>query len=236
MCKISVINIVGKLDSTYIEALQKDQHEVVLLEFSNLNDSLLAKSDVVIIYDEFQESIGEICKLILELKANHEPHIWIISNQENETNRLLFLKLGAVGNIQSQYSPDEVRLIINNTVRYHEKELNHTNQTDWIQLNDQNRSLLIEGEEEIQLTNLEYKMIDLLFSQKGTVFSYEEMEKKIWNENGTCSAKPRIANLVFHIRNKISNEAAKDFIKNVRSRGYMAEISRKDTRHKSHLL
>ncbi|MBP1046189.1 response regulator transcription factor [Enterococcus sp. BWM-S5] len=228
---IGIVNMTGELSEEYIEMLKKEDYQIVPIEpEANLNTGS-KKIDGVIIFDEEQKNVGETCNLILKIKDASIPFVWTFSREIPEVNRLVYLQLGATGNFHKDCEPEELRLIIRNTMmtrqfhstvdqKKHESSIG--NESDLGLLSD-NRSVLI-GTKEIGLTKLEYKLLEMLFVRNGRAATYEEIHAEIWGKKQKFS-RARIANLMFHLRQKMEIDPLyPKYVRTVRSKGYMLDL------------
>lgn len=228
---LGIVNITGTLNEKYIETLRQDDYRIVPIESkTNLNTSL-NKVDGVIIFDEEQKNVGETCNLILQIKGAAIPYVWTLSKEIPEINRLVYLQLGVTGNFHEECEPEELRLIIRNTLMSRKvREPSDTRNFDVIeqhadfQLIEKNRSVKIAGNSEISLTNLEYQLVDMLFRSNGKAVTYEEIHDEVWGEKQKFS-RARIANLMFHLRQKMEIDPLyPKYVRTVRSKGYMLDL------------
>lgn len=189
------------------------------------------KIDGVIIFDEEQKNVGETCNLILKIKNASIPFVWTFSKEIPEVNRLVYLQLGAVGNFHKGCEPEELRLIIRNTMMSRQQlsnpiesmEIPNKKKAD-VELLSDNRSVVIGGDKEIGLTKLEYQLLELLFSSGGKAVTYEEIHEDVWGRKQTFS-RARIANLMFHLRQKMEVDPLyPKYVRTVRSKGYMLDL------------
>ncbi|MBL1226780.1 winged helix-turn-helix transcriptional regulator [Enterococcus sp. BWR-S5] len=228
MHTIGVLNIAGELRQEYIDSLKKEQYQVVPIDSEQKLDEKIRQIDGVIIFDENQENVGGVCNLILSIKKESQALVWTASKNISSINRLVYLQLGVSGNIEQKCDPEELRLIIRNSLGSEKKEdgkqTGEENLNFAIQLNSANQSVSIEGQEEIDLTRMEFQILNVLYENRGKAMSYEEIHAEIWGENQVPS-KARIANLIFHLRKKIERDMLNlRYIKTVRSKGYMLNV------------
>ncbi|MBO0439046.1 winged helix-turn-helix domain-containing protein [Candidatus Enterococcus ikei] len=194
--------------------------------------------DGLLIEEINEGEISSVCSTILRIKQQTNAYVWVLSRKSTLINRQIYLQLGVDGNFDQESFPDEILLYFKNFLsRRDEKkktqrdvigERKTTNQMDNerenIEINPKNHSLIVfMGEEgiEIELTRLEYRMFELLYSHPGRAFSYKEIHEKLW-QVPYQKENYRVANIVFHVREKLErNGVGADFIKTVRSKGYM---------------
>lgn len=96
-------------------------------------------------------------------------------------------------------------------------------------MNAQNHSIQLPNQTEVSLTNLEYKLLALLDTRVNQAFTYENIYSSIWDskrETELSEKKYRIANMVFHIRNKLKrHDINPNVLRTVRSVGYLLDTN-----------
>ncbi|MEE8031442.1 winged helix-turn-helix domain-containing protein, partial [Clostridioides difficile] len=90
------------------------------------------------------------------------------------------------------------------------------------ELNTLTKEVKIDGEN-IKMTPIEYKIIELLLENKGRVFSIDEIYEKVWNEE-SFNSENTVAVHIRRIREKIEiNPKEPRFLKVVWGVGYKIE-------------
>lgn len=172
-------------------------------------------------------------ELMLSIKRHSSLPIWIIDETENRVNRKLTIELGAIGVLDPKFSDEEMFVLIKNTMDliYPKALQNTTKETKKgnLKLNAQNHSIQLPNQTEVSLTNLEYKLLALLDTRVNQAFTYENIYSNIWNskrETELSEKKYRIANMVFHIRNKLKHhDINPNVLRTVRSVGYLLDTN-----------
>ncbi|MBC9810819.1 winged helix-turn-helix domain-containing protein [Carnobacterium maltaromaticum] len=79
----------------------------------------------------------------------------------------------------------------------------------------------------MNLTKIEFQIMGVLCDNPDKTVCYADFMKQVWsNESDGTVRNYKIANAVFHIRNKIEkNRKFPRFIKTVRSKGYMLSLN-----------
>nr|WP_330403712.1 winged helix-turn-helix domain-containing protein [Clostridioides difficile] len=91
-----------------------------------------------------------------------------------------------------------------------------------MELNTLTKEVKIDGEN-IKMTPIEYKIIELLLENKGRVFSIDEIYEKVWNEE-SFNSENTVAVHIRRIREKIEiNPKEPRFLKVVWGVGYKIE-------------
>ncbi|MHC5217265.1 winged helix-turn-helix domain-containing protein [Enterococcus sp. LJL128] len=215
----------------YVSRLWNDE----MYKLYNINDELgnpkdwENKLDIVLVEGNHIDNIGQICQQIIEIKQNLNVLLWVISSEKiDNTFRLLYLRLGAIGVIDSEDYFNEFYLISKNFSEYNAKKTFSNNEVeDTIQktnnrlrLFPENRSIILETGEEIELTRMEYNVICFLYDRSEEVVTYEEIYKHIWSEE-TSMQKYRVSYVIFRLRKKLEkNTRNRKYIETVRSLGY----------------
>ncbi|MCA5013653.1 MULTISPECIES: response regulator transcription factor [unclassified Enterococcus] len=214
--------------NSYIEEGSFDSFKAFNIDPENLSNDLEEKDAVLIFTDNVDSAVTEICQIIIEIKMTSETFVWVVSQRHDEKKRVVYLQLGADGNISTECSPKELQLIVNNAlnrkkmyeVQLTENEKAIEEKETVAELNEKNLSFVSLGEE-VPLTRTEYKLFKLLLSNPGIAFSYEELYRKVWGKPYN-NEKYRVSNVVFHIREKLEEYSLNpNHIKTVRSVGYM---------------
>ncbi|MDA9471662.1 winged helix family transcriptional regulator [Enterococcus sp. 5H] len=212
----------------YIE-LKKDNELNIELINKNEAAELTDNGDIIIINEQQLQNIGVVCELIILLKKKSDAFIWIISEQIHKMNHIVYLQLGVDGILDSKSDPIISKLLITNALnRYknhqgQKSQLKKMDKDSGLELLPSNFSILLQGKE-ISLTKLEFRTIEFLQSQQGVAVSYEEIYKNVWDEDGQ-GKQYRVSNLIFHLRQKIEEDTARpEYIKTIRSKGYMLKV------------
>ena len=186
----------------------------------------------VIIQEEEITDMSTICEMILKIKQKSNCYIWIATVSENSVGKLVYLQLGA----DVVFGPDrevrEVSLIVENALgRIASKNVDSSfveksiGKNGLFELNPSNLSVFLDEEKEVVLTRLEYKIVELLLNTPNIAVDYETVYKKIWGDDLLENKKYRVANVIYHLRQKIEKNIKKpEYIKTVRSKGYMLSI------------
>lgn len=188
--------------------------------------------DLVVILDEGEEAMGTICEKIIRIKDRSEALIWVKTNEQNVSNRLVYLTLGADGVTHAESNQEEWFLMMNNALKRRKREqiertvekAPHQKENECsknLVLNPRNSSVLVAGHTEIVLTRLEFKTLSLLIQHPNEAVTYEEIFNELWTGDQK-SLQYRVSNVIFHIRGKIDPvHEGPTFIKTVRSVGYL---------------
>lgn len=202
----------------YLKALKKE------CQISEINETLIYSQtndiDGILIFNEDPAKFSEVCDLILKIKRQINCLIWTISKEKNTISNIVYLQLGVNGNFCEQESIDEYRLIVLNAMKNRNYFKKKSEKNSLLVLDKSNREIIIDGNNHVGLTKLEYKLIKLLMENPNRTLTYKELYESIWNKPFKQSTY-RVSNLIFHLRSKIETDKMHPkYIKTIRSKGY----------------
>lgn len=195
-----------------------------------------AEMDALIIEESSVLGLKHTCELIIGLRRQFNALIWIVSKNPAKTSKIVYLQLGADGVIDEEEEQEASFLQFTNLlnrIKREEpavlKEQAVEKAKSPIQLIATNLSVIIKDNVEVALTKLEFETISYLASHSGKAITYEEIYKNIWKEEfgnkKSGNKQYRVSNLIFHLRKKLEvNSAKPEYIKTVRSKGYMLMV------------
>ncbi|ALS36954.1 two-component system response regulator VicR [Enterococcus rotai] len=197
--------------------------------------------DGLLIEEVHEGAISSVCSTILQIKQQTNVYIWVLSGKSTLINRQVYLQLGVDGNFDQESFPEELLLYLKNFLSRQDEQRKtqravvggkkNANQISTIgeklEMDPTNHSLIVfigEKEVEVELTRLEYRLLELLYSYPGKAFNYQEIHENLWN-SPYKEENYRVANIVFHVRKKLErHDVGSEFIKTVRSKGYMIKL------------
>ena len=128
--------------------------------------------------------------------------------------------MGADDYVVKPFRTRELISRINSVLRRYEKNTNNENIIKCKNiLIDTNNMKVYKDEEEIILTSLEYKILLMLFNNKGILVTREKILDKIWDVAGNFVNDNTLTVYVKRIREKIDDKDGK-IIQTVRGIGY----------------
>ena len=163
----------------------------------------------------------EVCKKLKEKDRFSAIPVIILSGKGQEIDKIFGLDMGADDYIVKPFSPDELNARIRAVLRRVHPELDENKITiGGIIEMDLNRYIVTVDEKNIELTNAEFKILELLASRKGQVFTRDRILDFLWGEEKIV-VKRTIDVHIRHLREKLGE--AGEIIKNVRGVGYKIE-------------
>ena len=143
----------------------------------------------------------DIIKKIREFN-DHMPVIFT-SARDKELDKIIGLELGSDDYITKPYSPKELVLRVNNIIkRVYAQDLNKIKYENY--LIDLNKRIVTENNNEINLTTLEFDLLNMFITNKNKSFSRDDILNIIWGENyfGTDRV---VDDLIRRLRKKMPN-------------------------------
>lgn len=163
----------------------------------------------------------DICKDLKKKDASSLIPIIMLTAKGEETDKILGLELGADDYVTKPFSPKElvarVKAVLRRQTR--EEETKRIELPDKVVIDLEKYEVTIEGEK-IDLTTTEFRILQLLATKKGFVYTRDNILDYLWGEEKAVIDRT-IDVHIRHLREKLGKAAR--FIKNVRGVGYKLE-------------
>jgi DNA-binding response OmpR family regulator len=190
---------------TFLKTLEQQTPDLVIL------DLMLPDADGL-----------EVCKYLRKKdEYSHLPVIMLTAKGE-ETDKILGLELGADDYVTKPFSPKElvarVKAVLRRKTRKEESRLIEIDGV--LVINPGKYEVLVEGEK-VELTITEFKILQLLSSKRGWVFSREQILDYLWGDEKAVLDRTVDVHMK-NLREKLG--PAKTYIRNVRGIGYKLEV------------
>ncbi|MCD6222046.1 response regulator [bacterium] len=162
----------------------------------------------------------EVCKY---LKSNQELKsipIIMLTARVSETDKVLGLELGADDYVTKPFSPRELVARVKAVLRRKTQDSGEKIKIGDILLIDLNKFQVFVENEKIELTPTEFRILKILATKKGWVFTRDQILDHLWGHDKAVLDRT-IDVHIKNLREKLGK--AKKFIKNVRGIGYKIE-------------
>lgn len=217
-----------------IEFYLKPDNFNVLKAYDGLEalDILIENDIKLIIMDVMMPNLDGL-KTTLKIREKRNIPIILLSAKSEDMDKVIGLNMGADDYITKPFNPLELTARVKSQLRRYINlgdfsNTNNSNDTNYIlksgglELNTDTKIVSLDGEE-IKMTPLEYKILTLLMSRKGKIFSSCEIYENVWNEDA-YSCERTIAVHIRRIREKIEiNPKEPKYLKVVWGIGYKIE-------------
>jgi len=191
-------------------------------------DLLITNNIQLILLDVMMPKLDGL-SAILKIRETKNVPIIILSAKSEDSDKILGLSMGADDYVSKPFNPQELMARVKSHLRRYMQlgnmaDISSTNQivVGGIVLDTDTKQLLVDGEI-IRLTAKEFKILELLMSNAGIVFSAEKIYELVWNE-AAFSIENTVMVHIRRIREKIEiNPKEPNYLKVVWGVGYKIE-------------
>ena len=163
-------------------------------------------------------------KTLMKLRESRNIPVILLSAKSEDSDKIFGLAAGADDYVTKPFNPSELMARVKSHLRRYTtlgsiKALNGQIIIDGLILNTENKTVQVDGED-VRLTPIEYKILELLARNRGRVFSADDIYSNVWNDK-TAVGDNTIAVHIRHIREKIEiNPKEPKYLKVVWGIGY----------------
>lgn len=164
----------------------------------------------------------EICKFLRNNEKHSRCRIIILTAKSEEIDKVLGLELGADDYVTKPFSPKELVARVKAVLRRGNDKLETTKITiSSILVIDPEKYEAFVDKNKIELTSTEFRILQILTSHIGKVFTRDEILTKLWGDEKTVVDRT-IDVHIKNLRDKLGKAA--ELIKNIRGVGYKLEV------------
>ncbi len=167
---------------------------------------ILCESEVhLMILDVMMPRLDGI-KTLMQLRQTRNIPVIVLSAKSEDADKILGLTAGADDYVTKPFNPSELVARVKSQLRRYttlgsiEKKSGEIT-IQGLTINTEQKIVKVDGED-VRLTPIEYKILELLCRNRGRVFSAEEIYRSVWNEESVVGDNT-IAVHIRHIREKI---------------------------------
>lgn len=187
----------------------------------------LSENDVhLMILDIMMPKLDGI-KTLMKLRETRNIPVILLSAKSEDADKILGLTAGADDYVTKPFNPSELVARVKSQLRRYTAlgsiaKQNEEIVIDGLCINIENKTVRVDGED-IRLTPIEYKILELLARNRKRIFSAEDIYRNVWNEE-TAVGDNTIAVHIRHIREKIEiNPKEPKYLKVVWGIGYKVD-------------
>ena len=162
----------------------------------------------------------EICKYLKSSQNFSSIPIIMLTARASETDKVLGLELGADDYVTKPFSPRELVARVKAVLRRKTQDFGKKIKIGEILLIDLNKFEVFVENKKIDLTPTEFRILKILASKKGWVFTRDQILDHLWGHDKAVLDRT-IDVHIKNLREKLGK--ASRFIKNVRGVGYKIE-------------
>lgn len=163
--------------------------------------------------------------VLQELRKTSNVPVIILSAKQTDSEKILGLNLGADDYMVKPFNPLEMVARVNSNIRRFYSLGTSTSEQDVLKVKDLTLDLdaceLRKGEGIIDLTSVEYKIMELFMKHPGKVFTKQQIYECGWGEDFIV-ADNNIMVCISKLRDKLSEDPSA-YIKTIRGLGYRLE-------------
>lgn len=163
-------------------------------------------------------------KTLMQLRQSRNIPVILLSAKSEDGDKILGLAAGADDYVTKPFSPPELVARVKSQLRRYTtlgslgKQYSEI-RIDGLWVNTESKTVQVDGED-VRLTPIEYKILELLVRNRGRVFSADEIYSRVWNGDSVVGDNT-IAVHIRHIREKIEiNPKEPRYLKVVWGIGY----------------
>lgn len=163
---------------------------------------------------------------LMKIRESKNIPVILISAKSEDSDKILGLNIGADDYVTKPFNPSELVARVKSQLRRYTQlgamEVTESRiEISGLTLDTDSKTVSVDGEE-VRLTPIEYKILELLCKNPNRVFSAEEIYSRVWHEDAVSDNT--IAVHVRHIREKIEiNPKEPRYLKVVWGIGYKIE-------------
>lgn len=189
-------------------------------------DILTSKEIQLILLDIMMPELDGI-QTLMKIRESKNIPIILISAKSEDSDKILGLNIGADDYITKPFNPSELVARVKSQLRRYTQlgameVVKNRLEIGGLMLDTESKTVYVDGDE-VRLTPIEYKILELLCRNPNRVFSADEIYLRVWNEEAAVNDNT-IAVHIRHIREKIEiNPKEPRYLKVVWGIGYKVQ-------------
>ena len=213
-----------------IEIYLKNEGINVIKAYDGLEalEVLMENNVQLILMDIMMPKLDGI-KATIKIRQEKNIPIILVSAKGEDTDKILGLNIGADDYITKPFNLLELIARVKSNLRRYMNFGNFNNETredvlrsGGLELNTSTKEVKVDGNQ-VKVTPIEYRILELLLRNKGRVFSIDEIYEKVWKEE-SFNVENTVAVHIRRIREKIEiNPKEPRYLKVVWGIGYKIE-------------
>ena len=190
---------------------------------------ILMREDIHLILMDIMMPKLDGIKATIKIRQEKNIPIILVSAKGEDTDKILGLNIGADDYITKPFNLLELIARVKSNLRRYMNFGNFNNETredvlrsGGLELNTSTKEVKVDGNQ-VKVTPIEYRILELLLRNKGRVFSIDEIYEKVWKEE-SFNVENTVAVHIRRIREKIEiNPKEPRYLKVVWGIGYKIE-------------
>lgn len=219
MKKLAIIEDNEKLREELAVFFKNNQFQVeCITEFDHIvNEAIRIQPDLILLDLNLPGTDGiYICQ---ELRKISDTPIVIITARNTEVDELISMTYGADDFITKPFNTQILLVRVNNILKRMERAGKSVIAMDGF-IFDPAKSCIIVGQDEIELTKNEMKILSILIENRGSIVSRNKMMDSLWDSDLFIDDNTLTVN-INRLRKKLEETGIQDVIETKRGQGYI---------------
>lgn len=208
--------------------LEKDGYEILEASDGIQALELVRKNTVSLVLLDVMMPGLDGFHVLQQLRREKNIPVIILSARSADSDKILGLDMGADDYLTKPFNPLEAAARVNSNIRrfyslgaVEETALPEPSLSVRDLILDQDACVLWQGEKEIELTSVEYRLMQLFMENPGKVFTKQQLFEHGWGQEYIV-ADNNIMVCISKLRTKLSDDGNR-YIKTIRGLGYRLE-------------
>lgn len=224
MSKILIVEDDKNITNTLTYYLQNEGFKIETAKNKNEGIEKIKEKTYNLILLDITLPDGNGYEIYHELKKEKNTPVIFLTALDEEKDIVKGLDIGADDYITKPFRTRELLSRIKNVLRHtKQEEIEEKIKIGNVEINEA-KGIVLKNGKEIELTALEYKILTLLFENRGRIISREQILANIWDENENYVNDNTLTVYIKRIREKIEEDInSPKIIKTIRGLGYKIE-------------
>ena len=224
MTKILIVEDDKNITNTLTYYLQNEGFKIETAKNKNEGIEKIKEKTYNLILLDITLPDGNGYEVYYELKKEKNTQVIFLTALDEEKDIVKGLDIGADDYITKPFRTRELLSRIKNVLRHtKQEEIEEKIKIGNVEINEA-KGIVLKNGKEIELTALEYKILTLLFENRGRIISREQILANIWDENENYVNDNTLTVYIKRIREKIEEDInSPKIIKTIRGLGYKIE-------------
>lgn len=221
MYKILIIEDNEKIRMELSELLKRYGYEpLVVTAFENVIEEI-KKAQAHLILLDINLPLYDGYYICREIRKDLTTPIIIVTSRDSEMDELMSMNLGADDFVTKPYNTQillaRIAALIKRTYAAYQEVMAFRN----FQINF-SKGVILKGNEEVELTKNERKILSCLSKEKGNIVTREELMKYLWDSEWFVDDNTLTVN-INRLRKKFESIGVEDVIQTKRGQGYLMQ-------------
>lgn len=221
MYKILIIEDNEKIRMELSELLKRYGYEPILVTAFEKVIAEIKKAQAHLILLDINLPLYDGYYICREIRKDLTTPIIVVTSRDSEMDELMSMNLGADDFVTKPYNTQillaRIAALIKRTYAAYQEVMAFGN----FQINF-SKGVILKGDEEVELTKNEMKILSCLSKEKGNIVTREELMKYLWDSEWFVDDNTLTVN-INRLRKKFESIGVEDVIQTKRGQGYLMQ-------------